>query len=212
MARRQRESYHHGDLRRALLEAAVPILRKGGPSALTLRAVARAAGVSQAAPYRHFTDRAALIAAVADDGFQRLHARLREAAENPAKTLRKRGQTARAGLQAIALAYVQFALEHPDEYRIMFGSELAADPSIAPASRHQVFQFLRDGIAMLQREQLVKAGDVHAMAITSWALVHGLVMLALDGQVRSKATPSAEALTLQATELLMFGMAEQSSR
>jgi AcrR family transcriptional regulator len=168
--------------------------------------------VSQAAPYRHFTDRAALIAAVADDGFQRLHARLIDAAQNPAKTLRKRGQTARAGLQAIALAYVQFALEHPDESRILFGSELAADPSIAPASRQQVFQFLRDGIAMLQREHLVKAGDVHAMAITSWALVHGLVMLGLDGQVRSKATPSAEALTLQATELLMFGMAEQSSR
>jgi AcrR family transcriptional regulator len=204
----QKQGYHHGDLRRTLLSAAVPILRKGGPEALTMRALARAAGVSPMAPYRHFADRAALVAAVADEGFKRLSAQLRAAAESPERTLRKPQQTARGGLQAIALAYVQFALAHPDEYRVMFGSELAADPANAPASRNEVFVFLREGIAMLQRRKLVRAGDPHAMALTAWALVHGLAMLAIDGQVRGKAAPSPEELTLTATELMMFGMAD----
>jgi AcrR family transcriptional regulator len=209
MAKRaQKQGYHHGDLRRALLSAAIPLLRKGGPEALTMRALARMAGVSPMAPYRHFTDRAALVAAVADEGFKRLHARLRAAAESPAKTLGKPQQTPRAGLQAIAVAYVEFALEHPEEYRVMFSNELAADPKIAPASRNDVFAFLREGIAMLQRQKLVRAGDPQAMALTAWALVHGLVMLALDGQVRGKGAPSTEELTLIATNLLMFGMAE----
>lgn len=209
MAKRaQKQGYHHGDLRRALLSAAIPLLRKGGPEALTMRALARTAGVSPMAPYRHFTDRAALVAAVADEGFKRLHARLRAAAESPAKTLGQAQQTPRAGLQAIAVAYVQFALEHPEEYRVMFSTELAADPKIAPASRNDVFAFLREGIAMLQRQRLVRAGDPQAMALTAWAMVHGLVMLALDGQVRGKGAPSTEELTLIATNLLMFGMAE----
>jgi AcrR family transcriptional regulator len=209
MAKRVRkQGYHHGDLRRALLSAAIPLLRKGGPEALTMRALARAADVSPMAPYRHFADRAALVAAVADDGFKRLHVQLRAAAESPEQTLREPQQTARGGLQAIALAYVQFAVAHPDEYRVMFGSELAADPAIAPASRNEVFAFLREGIAMLQRQKLVRAGDPQAMALTAWALVHGLAMLAIDGQVRGKGAPSMEELTLTATELLMFGMAE----
>ncbi|MDQ3996358.1 MAG: TetR/AcrR family transcriptional regulator, partial [Gemmatimonadota bacterium] len=75
----RKRAYHHGDLRRALVDAAIPLLRDGGPEALTLRAVARAAGVSQTAPYRHFADRAELVAAVAESGFRRLHARLVDA-------------------------------------------------------------------------------------------------------------------------------------
>jgi AcrR family transcriptional regulator len=201
-----RRGYHHGDLRRALLDAAIPLIRKGGPEALTLRAVARAAGVSQTAPYRHFADRAALVAAVADQGFQRLHVRLLEAVKAPEKTTGRSQQTARGGLQAIAVAYVQFALDHPDEYRVMFGGEIIGAQE-APASRGKVFAFLREGISMLQRRSLVRDGDPQAMALTSWALVHGLVMLVLDGQVTGKQAPTPVELTLHATELIMFGMA-----
>src|SRR5688500_16694219 len=107
-----KRAYHHGDLRRALLDAALPLVRDGGPEALTLRAVARAAGVSQTAPYRHFADRAALVAAVADEGFERLHARLLAAVTAPERTTGRKQETPRAGLQAIAVAYVEFALEH----------------------------------------------------------------------------------------------------
>jgi AcrR family transcriptional regulator len=207
MPRRTRTTYHHGDLRRALIDAAIPLLRDGGPKALTLRAVARAAGVSQAAPYRHFADRAALVAAVADDGFQRLQARLLEAVRREASRRSVPGRTARAGLQSLAIAYVEFAMDHPAEYRVMFGPEIAANPGNSPDSRARVFDFLRQGIAMLQAQRLVRPGDPHAMALTAWALVHGLAMLILDGQVGARGRASHAELTREATELLMFGMA-----
>jgi AcrR family transcriptional regulator len=204
---KRKTGYHHGDLRHALIEVSLPILRKGGPEALTLRAVARAAGVSQTAPYRHFADRSALVSAVADDGFRRLRERLIAAARDPDETIGQAQQTARGGLQAIALAYVRFGLEHPDEYRVMFGAELAAAPAPEGSARQAVFALLRGGIAALQEQKLVREGDPDSMALTAWSLVHGLVMLVLDGQLSGKKAPSAEDLTRSATELLMFGMA-----
>ncbi len=203
--RARKRAYHHGDLRQALLDAAIPLLRKGGHDALTLRAVARAAGVSQTAPYRHFADRSALVAAVAEDGFRRLHAQMVSAIAEPGRTLGAPPQTARGGLQALAVTYVRFALAYPAEYRVMFGAGVPA--SRDGSARQAVFEFLRRGIAMLQEQKLVRGGDSHAMALTAWALVHGLAMLALDGQVSGKPAKSADELTVAATELLMFGMA-----
>ena len=211
--------YHHGDLRRALLDAALAILRERGPDALTLRGVARAAGVSQTAPYRHFADRAALVAGVAEDGFRRLLARMRQAVAAPPAP----GETERAGLQRLALAYLRFALEHPAEYRIMFGPALgnaaagAAVDSAAeeasgplPASfveaRASVFAFLRGGITHLQERGMVRAGDASATALSAWALMHGLAMLTLDGQVARAGEMPPEELALTATNLMMFGM------
>ena len=206
MAKRStRRNYHHGDLKRALLDAALPLIRKGGPEALTLRAVARAAGVSQTAPYRHFADRTALVAAVADQGFERLHVRLMEAFRDSEKLTGRKQQTTRGGLQVIAVAYVQFALDHPDEYRVMFGTEAATGR--AQESGGKVFAFLEKGITMLQEQKLVRAGDPHAIALSAWALVHGLAMLMLDGQLRGKKAPTSTELTLLATDLLVFGMA-----
>jgi len=204
--RPRKHAYHHGDLRQALLDAALPLLRKGGPAALTLRAVARAAGVSQTAPYRHFTDRSALVGAVAENGFRQLHAQLMAAAADPEETLGKTSETARGGLQALALTYVRFALAHPAEYRVMFGAELPA--SQKGSARQSVFEFLHGGIAMLQQQKLVGDGDSHSMALTAWALVHGLAMLALDGQLFGKQGKTPEELTLVATDLMMFGMAK----
>lgn len=210
---RAKRGYHHGDLRRALVDAAIPLLRDGGPEGLTLRAVARAAGVSQTAPYRHFADRAELVAAVAESGFRRLHARLVDAARVPAATLGHAPATARGGLQAVAMAYVRFALEHPAEYRVMFGGEMATLEKTGiglATARDEVFALLRGGIAMLQEQGLVRDGDPRAIALTAWALVHGLVMLSLDGQVSGAEAASPEELTRTATGLLMFGMASES--
>ena len=206
---RRSAPYHHGDLRRALVESALPLLREGGVEALTLRAVARAARVSQTAPYRHFADRAALVAAVAEDGFRRLRERLIAAARAPARTTGCAQQTARGGLQAIALAYVRFALEHPEEYRVMFGAEVAASAPAEGSERQQVYSLLRDGIAALQQGGLVRAGDAGTMALSAWSLVHGLAMLALDGQLSGAQPKAAEEQTLAATDLLMFGMADR---
>jgi AcrR family transcriptional regulator len=207
--------YHHGDLRRALLDAALTILRERGPDALTLRGVARAAGVSATAPYRHFADRAALVAGVAEDGFRRLLARMRQAVAAPPAP----GETERAGLQRLALAYLGFALEHPAEYRVMFGPALgdAASDAVAqeasgplPVSfveaRASVFAFLRGGIAHLQERGMVRAGDPSALALSAWALMHGLAMLTLDGQVARAGAMPTEELALTATNLMMFGM------
>jgi AcrR family transcriptional regulator len=204
--------YHHGDLRRALLEAALTILRERGPEALTLRAVARAAGVSQTAPYRHFPDGAALVAGVAEDSFRRLFERLYQAVGAPPAP----GETERAGLQRLALEYLRFALAHPAEYRIMFGRALGGaqaagasgpPPASYAEARSSVFALLRGGIAQLQERGMVRSGDASAMALSAWALMHGLAMLTLDGQVtQAGGELSPEALALTATSLMMFGM------
>ena len=203
--------YHHGDLRRALLEAALAILRERGPEGLTLRAVARAAGVSQTAPYRHFADRAALVAGVAEDGFRRLFARLWQAVAAPLAP----DETERARLQRLALEYLRFALEHPAEYRIMFGNALGGAqlegssvplPASFTEARASVFALLREGIAQLQARGIVRSEDASAMALSAWALMHGLAMLTLDGQVAQAGEIAPEALALTATDLMMFGM------
>ena len=167
----------------------------------------RRAGVSPNAAYRHFADRAALVVGVAEDGFHRLFARLRAAVSAPPAP----GETERAGLQRLALEYLRFALEHPAEYRIMFGDELAAGaagplPASFTEARQSVFGFLRDGIARLQAHGLVRAGDPRAMALSAWALMHGIAMLTLDGQVARAGDLAPEALATTATELMMFGM------
>jgi AcrR family transcriptional regulator len=191
--------YHHGDLKAALVAHATDILRRDGPDALTLRAVARAAGVSQAAPYRHFPDRRALIAAVAEQGFRSLQQAMTEAV----------GKTeGRLALKQVAVAYVRFALDHPAEYRIMFGAELAATadlPSLRETSR-SVLGFVTHGIARLQGSGLVGPGDPALMAVATWSMLHGLVTLSLDGHTAGLGL-SADALVDEATRIMMFGMA-----
>ena len=200
-------AYHHGDLRRALLDAALGILRAEGLDALTLRATARAAGVSQTAPYRHFADRTALLAGVAEDGYLRLRTRLARTVSAPPPP----GSTQRQTLQNLALEYLRFAVEHPAEYRLMFGSELgmrsaAALPPGLREAQDAVYAFLRGGIARTQELGLVRQGDAGHMAFTCWALLHGLVMLVLDGRIAKAGSLTAEELVVEATNLLMTGM------
>jgi AcrR family transcriptional regulator len=156
-----RRPYHHGDLRQALVDAAIDLLRESGPEALTLRGAARAAGVSQAAPYRHFKDRRALVAAVADDGFRRLLLAMSEAASPAPKRGTRKRQSPRdpaKGLRQLAIAYVRFAHEHPAEYRVMFGEEILTDDDYAElrASSRAVFDLLSGGIAALQARGVVR--------------------------------------------------------
>jgi len=199
--RSRSRSYHHGDLKAALVDAAVEILRAEGAEALTLRAVARRVGVSQAAPYRHFADRRALVAAVAEQGFRRLQqvmlARISAAQAG-----------GRGGLKQVALAYVEFGLANSAEYRVMFGPEVAITddlPELRETGR-SVLGFVAEGIRQLQNAGLVGAGDPWLMAVTTWATLHGLVMLTLDGQTAGVA-PNVDALVEEATRIMMFGMA-----
>src|SRR4030088_2102693 len=111
-------TYHHGDLRAALVRAAIQLLEESGETDLSLRAVARRAGVSPAAPYRHYADREALVSAVAAVGYRELAERL--AAAHPAPATPEQ-------LASVAVAYVQFALEQPALFRMMFGEPCDRD-------------------------------------------------------------------------------------
>ncbi|MEX2179538.1 MAG: TetR/AcrR family transcriptional regulator [Gemmatimonadaceae bacterium] len=198
-------AYHHGDLRSALLASALEILQREGIEGLTLRAVARAAGVSQSAPYRHFADRRQLMAGVAAQGFRAMEqAMLAEMQRTP--------DAPRLGLKMVAVAYVKFGLANPALYRVMFGPEVANTedlPELRETGRG-VLGFVSEGIRRLQEAGLVGPGDPWLMAVTTWSTLHGLVMLTLDGQTHGVA-PSLEALLDEATRIMMFGMAGRSS-
>jgi AcrR family transcriptional regulator len=171
-------TYHHGDLRAACLSAAIELLEEGGETALSLRAVARRAGVSPAAPYRHYADREALVSAVAGLGYRELAERL--AAAHPSPSTPEQ-------LTSVAVAYVQFALERPALFRIMFGEPCDRDNDERTAATAAVALYLRQIVGRVFPE-----ADVEAMATATWALVHGLAFLHLDGKLDAS-TPSAVA-------------------
>jgi AcrR family transcriptional regulator len=197
----QDKPYHHGDLRRALLDAALQLVEERGLEGFTLREVARQAGVSHNAPYTHFADRAALVEALAVESFNMLTQTLRDvasaAADSPLDALLVTGR-----------AYVDFALTHSAMFRLMFRPELR-QTTVATQSNEQQFvsaldtaslaayQVLVDCIRACQEAQIVRPGDSNLLALTAWATIHGLAMLLLDGAPGGIMTAdlSAQAIT-----------------
>lgn len=183
----QRDTYHHGDLRQALIEAAIELIAEKDVSSLSLREVARRVGVSHAAPYRHFADKDVLLAAVAEEGFRgltgALNIAIKQAPEHPLRRL-----------EASGVAYVQYAIAHPSHYRVMFGSyrseQLLADgklkhdtyPSLVAASQ-QAFMVLMNIVIDGQLKGVMRSGEPKQLAWVAWSLVHGLAMLLIDGQL-----------------------------
>jgi AcrR family transcriptional regulator len=168
--------YHHGDLRSALVAAAASLLERDGAEALSFRAVARAAGVSQAAPYNHFSGREELLATVAERGFRALQAAQVAAAE--------RAPAGAERVISLGMDYIAFALAHPQLYRLMFGVGVAswcAYPSVAEA-KHSAFEPTRTVLADYLGAETPPATR-EAAAHAGWGLVHGLAMLRLDGSV-----------------------------
>jgi AcrR family transcriptional regulator len=179
--KRKGADYHHGDLRRALVEATSRLVEENGLEGFTLRAAARLAGVSDGAPYHHFTDREALLAAVAEQGFQALYTEMSESAE------RERGDPRKKSL-AMGVAYVLFAARHPAQFRLMFGPLVHSReryPELAAAAA-RTYQLVRAGLSQLPDTRLDRVAVRSAM-LNRWALVHGLSMLAIDGHLRSQA-------------------------
>ncbi|MCW2981825.1 MAG: transcriptional regulator [Solirubrobacterales bacterium] len=164
-----KSTYHHGDLRTALLDAALEVLEEDGATALSLRAVARRAGVSPAAPYRHYADREALVSAVAAVGYRDLAERLGAAHPAPSTP---------AQLADVAVAYVRFALDRPALFRIMFGEPCDRDNDERVAATVAVTLYLREIVA-----RCFPDSDPEALAPAIWALVHGLAFLYLDGKL-----------------------------
>jgi len=182
--RKRPDRYHHGDLRRALLQAAVHTIARDGVQALTLRGVGSMLGVSRTALYRHFTDKAALLAAVAAEGFRMLRTQLTEAWESGGRGV--------PGFQAMGRAYVQFAVAHPSHYRVMFGASTPGTTRGEHADEGGgAFQVLVDALADLQRQTRARQDDLREMAMFVWATVHGVAMLAIDGRLGGEAAAVA---------------------
>jgi AcrR family transcriptional regulator len=180
-------AYHHGDLRRVLLDAAVRVVEKEGVGALSLHALARKAGVSSGAPYHHFESREQLLAAIAVEGFERLAVALKEAAAE-AEALAPAGpELAEAHLRGLGYGYVRFALAHRGYFRIMFRSELKAHLSKDQEMVvRNAFGMLVMGIARCQDEGLIPAGDSRRMVLLAWAAVHGASVLWIDGPLSTE--------------------------
>jgi AcrR family transcriptional regulator len=193
--------YHHGDLRRVLLDAALVLVSQGGPESATLRAVASRAGVSAAAPYNHFADKAALLAAVAEEGLLVLARFMREA--------RNAATTPAARFEAIGLAYVRFAATHPTHFRLFSTPELA-DKDPHPSLRHayeEAFGVLFDCVRECRDAGVLAPGDDREMALAAWAMVHGLSWLVVDGQSETAGfTAKPEALAATALRHLSRGL------
>ncbi|MGV9454611.1 TetR/AcrR family transcriptional regulator [Streptomyces sp. NPDC003635] len=162
-------SYHHGDLRAACLRAAQELLEENGSAALSMRAVARRAGVSPTAPYRHYEDRDALVSAVAAEGYRELAGSLAAAHPSPATP---------DELATVAVAYVRFALDHPALFRAMFAEP--CDPS--SSERVSATAAISEYVRTIVRTAFPQA-DPDALSTTVWALVHGLAFLHLDGKL-----------------------------
>ena len=183
--------YHHGDLRRALLDAALEVLSREGAAALTLREVARRAGVTHAAPYRHFTDKQALLATVAEEGFRMLASRMSEV------WAKREGDPVR-GLQAIGVAYAQFATGQRAHFQVMFGKDIdwTREHCGLEETADSCFGVLISAVQACQGVGAIRAGDPLIPALCAWSMVHGLSELIANGQFSAMdlAVPSVEEL------------------
>jgi AcrR family transcriptional regulator len=169
--------YHHGDLKRVVIATAQEMLREEKGWQFTLREVARRAGVSHAAPYKHFPDKGALLAELATLGFNELREALSGAIERPLRS-------ARAEFMAGAKAYIEFGTANPSLYRLMFSADVdkKASPELDKAGAGAFAELL----GILERGQnsgAFKKQPVRGQAAAAWALVHGFTLLAIDGQL-----------------------------
>ena len=199
---RSRRPYHHGNLRQVLLNAGVALIRKVGPKSFTLREVARRAGVSHNAPYRHFRDKDELISAIVGQGFERLNdAMIGQAAA---------GKTGVERLELCGRAYVNFALCWPGHFTAMFDlapqrgeGRLQADNRASAGDI--AFQTLVGFIAQCQNEKVFPEGDPLRFALMAWSVVHGIAKLAVSGRLSSQKEEVLD-FTSKATAALIRGL------
>ncbi len=193
----QTKSYHHGNLRRVLIDTALEIISEQGAKDISLRQVAQRAGVSHTAPYRHFKDKNAILAAVAKEGFDMMLAQTEDRiAGNKGNELDH--------FAICGLSYIDFASKYPSHYRVMFGTR-SDDSYFSDEFKPEsipVFQLLRDKIKICQKKGLLKAGDLHHMAMAAWSIVHGFAMLRIDHHIPDQETDEKKLRELQQTVVL----------
>jgi AcrR family transcriptional regulator len=183
------DRYHHGDLRRALIDAAVEAIREAGPSALSLRAVAKGAGVSHAAPAHHFGDKAGLLTAVAAEGYDRFADAL------------ERAWGATGDFVEVGVAYVRFAIDNRPYFETMFRPELLHenDPDLARAEA-------RSRAALVRGAGELRPGtEFNADALGAWSLVHGFASLLMAGNFPQAVADDPEAALREIATRTRFG-------
>jgi AcrR family transcriptional regulator len=172
------KKYHHGDLKNALIQAGAQILVEEGAQGLSLRKVAQRAGVSHSAPYAHFSDKQALIAAISTEGFNQLYIQL-DAATTPY------AGDAKNQLIEGARAYARFATQNLDTFKIMFSGILEKEkeyPAFVEISQ-KTFSLVLGIVQACQSAGLLRPASPELMAVSVWGQVHGIISLALEGQV-----------------------------
>ena len=186
--RRANPTYYGGDLRRDLLDAALDLIAHEGPSAVSLRSLARRLGVSHAAPANHFPDKAALFTAIAVEGFTMLARAITDEASRlgPAATAGQR-------FRAAGRAYTGFAVAHPAHFAVMWQRDLLHpdDPELAVAG-DRTFELLLGSVRDIQAEGWAAGSEPQAVAYLAWSVVHGLAALWLGGPLQHDGRPFSE--------------------
>lgn len=186
--RRANPTYYGGDLRRDLLDAALDLIAQEGPSAVSLRSLARRLGVSHAAPANHFPDKAALFTAIAVEGFTMLARAITDEASRlgPAATAGQR-------FRAAGRAYTGFAVAHPAHFAVMWQRDLLHpdDPELAVAA-DRTFELLLGSVRDIQAEGWAAGSEPQTVAYLAWSVVHGLAALWLGGPLQHDGRPFSE--------------------
>ncbi|MEK4032998.1 TetR/AcrR family transcriptional regulator [Methylocystis sp. IM3] len=200
-----KRGYHHGSLRQALVDAGVELLAEGGPSALTLTEAARRAGVTSAAPYRHFSGRDALLSEIARQGFETFGEKI-EAAWDDGRP------DAQAAMRAMCRAYLAFAREETGLYAAMFGQAATlADPQAGGAADHALEILWRAVVAWLQQAGAAAQGARH-VALQIWAVAHGVAMLTISGHFDPARTADPATVLEGAVEGVMAAAVAKAKR
>ena len=194
---RRPRSYHHGNLKEVLLEAARKLIEEHGAFGFSLTEAARLAGVSPAAPYRHFRDRDALLAEVAKSGFDRFAARLDMAWNNGVPT-------PLSAFDALSKAYLAFAREEPASYAVMFGSgvETADEGETIPAAERAFDVLLKAAAALCRSLPESERPPIKLMALHIWAISHGVATLFAQGDLQAREVPMKPEEMLESAMLI----------
>lgn len=198
--------YHHGNLKQALIEAGQQILIENGINGLSLRETAKAAGVSHTAPYRHFTDKEALLAAIAESGFDSL-------AEALLNTIEQHPDDPKEQLAAATATYVKLAVTRLEMHQLMFGDGFDDDAMSETMleKKQQTFNALSKIIENGQKKNIFKKTETLELVIAAWSMMHGYTMLLTTGQLSESVTSlmQIEKLARSVATYLVDGMAER---
>jgi len=198
--------YHHGNLKQALIEAGQQILIENGINGLSLRETAKAAGVSHTAPYRHFTDKEALLAAIAESGFDSL-------TEALLNTIEQHPDDPKEQLAAATATYVKLAVTRLEMHQLMFGDGFddEAMSETMLEKKQQTFNALSKIIENGQKKNIFKKTETLELVIAAWSMMHGYTMLLTTGQLSESVTSlmQIEKLARSVATYLVDGMAER---